>query len=90
MLLNDGRVVSNFIVRAIRGEPITVYRTGIQTRSFCNVDDPLQRRPVTALAQHELGWQPSIPLEQGLEPTITYFRKTLGQNATTRHQFFAG
>lgn len=36
---NDGRVVSNFIVQALRGEPITVYGDGLQTRSFCYVDD---------------------------------------------------
>jgi UDP-glucuronate decarboxylase len=36
---NDGRVVSNFIVQALRGEPITVYGSGSQTRSFCYVDD---------------------------------------------------
>jgi UDP-glucuronate decarboxylase len=39
MLENDGRVVSNFIVQALRGEPITVYGTGEQTRSLCFVDD---------------------------------------------------
>ena len=36
---NDGRVVSNFIMQALRGEPITVYGDGSQTRSFCYVDD---------------------------------------------------
>lgn len=36
---NDGRVVSNFIVQALRGEPITVFGAGLQTRSFCYVDD---------------------------------------------------
>jgi nucleoside-diphosphate-sugar epimerase len=36
---NDGRVVSNFIVQALRGEPLTVYGDGSQTRSFCYVDD---------------------------------------------------
>ena len=36
---NDGRVVSNFIVQALRGEDITVYGSGSQTRSFCYVDD---------------------------------------------------
>ena len=36
---NDGRVVSNFIVQALRGEPITIYGDGPQTRSFCYVDD---------------------------------------------------
>src|SRR2546430_1633791 len=39
MLENDGRVVSNFIVQALRGNPITVYGEGVQTRSFCYVDD---------------------------------------------------
>ena len=36
---NDGRVVSNFIVQALQGEPITLYGDGLQTRSFCYVDD---------------------------------------------------
>lgn len=39
MHLNDGRVVSNFIVQALRGEPLTIYGKGLQTRSFCYVDD---------------------------------------------------
>ena len=39
MALNDGRVVSNFIIQALRGEDITVYGDGSQTRSFCYVDD---------------------------------------------------
>lgn len=39
MALNDGRVVSNFIVQALRNEPITVYGTGSQTRAFCYVSD---------------------------------------------------
>ena len=39
MALNDGRVVSNFIVQALRGEDITVFGDGLQTRSFCYVDD---------------------------------------------------
>jgi UDP-glucuronate decarboxylase len=39
MAANDGRVVSNFIVQALRGEPITIYGDGSQTRSFCYVDD---------------------------------------------------
>jgi len=39
---NDGRVVSNFIVQALRGEPITVYGSGSQTRSFCYVDDLIE------------------------------------------------
>lgn len=132
MQSDDGRVVSNFIVQALRGEDLTVYGDGSQTRSFCYVDDlvdgfvrlmdtegltgpvnlgnpgeftmlelaervigmvggesrvvhrtlpaddPRQRRPDITLAQEQLGWQPQVPLEQGLERTIKYFRQTLG------------
>lgn len=41
MAVGDGRVVSNFVVQALRGEPLTVYGDGAQTRSFCYVDDLL-------------------------------------------------
>src|SRR5690606_3564657 len=39
MLTDDGRVISNFVVQALRGEPITIYGDGAQTRSFCYVAD---------------------------------------------------
>ncbi|HEX9136545.1 MAG TPA: UDP-glucuronic acid decarboxylase family protein [Nitrospirota bacterium] len=42
MLMNDGRVVSNFIVQALKGEDITIYGKGTQTRSFCYVDDLIE------------------------------------------------
>jgi len=42
MHMNDGRVVSNFIVQALRGEPITIYGDGSHTRSFCYVDDMVE------------------------------------------------
>jgi len=42
MAIDDGRVVSNFIVQALRGEPITIYGDGYQTRSFCYVDDLIE------------------------------------------------
>jgi len=42
MLLNDGRVVSNFIVQALKSEDITIYGKGTQTRSFCYVDDLIE------------------------------------------------
>ena len=42
MHLNDGRVVSNFIVQALRGKPLTIFGDGTQTRSFCYVDDLIE------------------------------------------------
>ena len=132
MAVNDGRVVSNFIVQALTHQDITVYGDGSQTRSFCYVDDmidgiirmmatpddflgpvnlgnpreftilelaerlirmtgsrakiifkplpqddPAQRKPDIRLAWETLGWQPKIPLEEGIEKTIAYFRKVL-------------
>jgi UDP-glucuronate decarboxylase len=129
---DDGRVVSNFIVQALRGEDITVFGTGNQTRAFCFVsdlieglirlmdtgdevvgpinlgnpheipvrelaerviaqtgssskivhrplpqDDPLQRCPDITRAQQVLGWQPTVPLEEGLKRTIAYFDRLL-------------
>ena len=133
MAINDGRVVSNFIVQALRGEPITIYGDGSQTRSFCYVsdlteglyrmmesetfigpvnlgnpgeftiadlaglvlkltgskskivhhalpsDDPVRRRPDIALAKAKLGWEPKVPLEEGLSRTIDYFKERLGR-----------
>jgi len=131
MLANDGRVVSNFVVQAIRGEDLTVYGDGSQTRSFCYVDDlvegflrfmeqeqsigpvnlgnpgeftmlqlaeivlkkvggkskithrelpaddPKQRKPDITLAREVMGWEPKVPLEEGIEKTIAYFRTVL-------------
>ena len=128
---NDGRVVSNFIVQALKGEDLTVYGDGSQTRSFCYVDDliegflrlmaqtetvgpvnignpgeftmlqlaelvlkkvggaskivhrdlpaddPKQRRPDINLAKQHLDWQPTIPLEEGIERTIAYFKSQI-------------
>ena len=129
---NDGRVVSNFVVQALRGSDITIFGDGQQTRSFCYVDDlvdalvrmmetprgftgpvnignpgeytmlelaetvirmtgsrsklihqplpsddPRQRRPDISLAQDKLSWSPTISLQDGLAPTIAYFRKLL-------------
>ena len=128
----DGRVVSNFIVQALRGEPVTLYGDGSQTRSFCYVedliegfvrlmaapddvigpinlgnpgeftirqlaelvidmtgsksemvfkplpqDDPTQRRPDISRAKEKLGWEPTVPLKEGLARTIAYFERKL-------------
>lgn len=131
MSMEDGRVISNFIVQALRGDDITIYGDGSQTRSFQYVDDliegmirmmktdhdmtgpvnlgnpdeytigelaevileltgsrskliqrelpqddPKQRRPDISLATRELsGWQPKVPLREGLQRTIDYFRE---------------
>ena len=131
---NDGRVVSNFIVQALRGEDITLYGDGQQTRSFCFVsdlvdglirlmnsgddvtgpinqgnpgeftmrqlaetvleltgskseivnrplpsDDPRQRQPDISKAKSALDWEPTIPLAEGLKPTIEYFRNEIAE-----------
>ena len=132
MSSNDGRVISNFIVQALKGEDITIFGDGSHTRSFQYVDDlivgmiklmetpdtftgpvnlgnpvevsvnnlanriimmtgskskirylplpeddPRQRKPDIALARRELGWEPIVGLEEGLEKTIEFFRDTL-------------
>ena len=41
-------------------------------------DDPMQRKPIIDLAREQLNWQPTVSLEQGLDPTIESFRKVLG------------
>lgn len=134
----DGRVVSNFIVQALRGDPITIFGDGLQTRSFCFVDDliegiiqlmasaaevtgpinlgkpeertirdlaekivertgsaselvfrdlpgddPRQRQPDISHAKRLLGWEPVVPLDDGLDLTIEYFRQhRAGQGAS--------
>jgi len=133
MLENDGRVVSNFVVQALKGIPLTIYGDGSQTRSFCYVsdlvegiirlmnsdrlgpmnlgnpgeytilelaqiiqemvnpeaklkyeplpqDDPKQRQPDITLAKSWLGWEPTIPLREGLKLTIDDFRSRVKLN----------
>jgi dTDP-glucose 4,6-dehydratase len=130
MRANDGRVVSNFLVQALQGKPLTIYGDGSQTRSFCYVDDqvrgilalldsdvtgpvnignpaeftvaelarlvldvtgsaseivheplpvddPRHRQPDIALARAQLGWEPVVPLRDGLERTVEWFRRSL-------------
>ncbi|MCA0374500.1 MAG: SDR family oxidoreductase [Gemmatimonadetes bacterium] len=134
MHANDGRVVSNFVVQALRGEPITLYGDGTQTRSFCFVsdliegfvrvmntpkdvtgpinlgnpteftmvelaklvleltgskselafrplpaDDPKQRQPDITKAKALLGWEPTVPLREGLRQTIAFFEDALSR-----------
>ncbi len=134
MLENDGRVVSNFIVQALKGTPLTVYGDGSQTRSFCYVsdlveglmrlmngdyigpvnlgnpgeytilelaqmiqgminpdaelvykplpqDDPKQRQPDITKAKTYLGWEPTIPLKDGLELAIKDFAERVSKDS---------
>jgi dTDP-glucose 4,6-dehydratase len=127
MRLHDGRAVPAFISQALRGEDVTIFGSGSQTRSFCYItdlvdgilklaasntndpvnignphelsiediartiirmtgsssklvykplptDDPKVRKPDITRARTILGWEPKVPLEQGLTSTIEYFR----------------
>jgi UDP-glucuronate decarboxylase len=65
---DDGRVVSNFIVQALRGEPITVYGKGSQTRSFCYVDDLIEG--LVRLMETEKGFTGPVNLGNPGEFTI--------------------
>ena len=129
MKLDDGRVVPAFIDQALRGEAMTIFGDGSQTRSFCYVsdlvdgiyklmqsnerypvnlgnpnemtigefaeqirrltgsaspivnrelpeDDPKQRQPDISKARRLFGWEPRVPLEEGLRLTLDYFRSS--------------
>lgn len=60
MAPDDGRVVSNFIIQALRGEPITIYGNGTQTRSFCYVDDLLDGLMLLMATPHEVSYPVNI------------------------------
>jgi UDP-glucuronate decarboxylase len=78
MLENDGRVVSNFIVQALRGEPITVYGKGTQTRSFCFVDDLvrglelLMQSPASITGPCNLGNPHEVTIEEIAREVLAY------------------
>jgi UDP-glucuronate decarboxylase len=82
MLENDGRVVSNFIVQALRGEPVTVYGQGTQTRSFCFVDDLvrglelLMESPASVTGPCNLGNPHEITIEAIAREVLAYTRST--------------
>lgn len=82
MLENDGRVVSNFIVQALRGEPITVYGKGTQTRSFCFVDDLirglklLMESPPSVTGPCNLGNPHEVTIEAIARDVLAYTNST--------------
>lgn len=67
MAADDGRVVSNFIIQALRGEPITIYGNGTQTRSFCYVDDLLDGLMLLMATPHDV----SYPVNLGNDGEFT-------------------
>jgi UDP-glucuronate decarboxylase len=82
MLENDGRVVSNFIVQALRGEPITIYGRGTQTRSFCFVDDLvrglqlLMESPAAVTGPCNLGNPHEVTIEAIAREVLAYTEST--------------
>lgn len=75
MALNDGRVVSNFIVQALKNEPITVYGDGSQTRAFCYVDDLVDG--LIKLMNNNSGFTGPVNLGNPQEYTILDFAKLI-------------
>lgn len=75
MALNDGRVVSNFIIQALKNEPITVYGTGEQTRAFCYVDDMIDA--LIKLMNNETGFIGPVNIGNPDEYKIIDFAKLI-------------
>ena len=67
MAANDGRVVSNVVVQALQGEPLTIYGDGSQTRSFCVVDDLVEG----SVRLGTLESAPDGPINLGNEREVT-------------------
>ncbi|MBU1691829.1 MAG: SDR family oxidoreductase [Gammaproteobacteria bacterium] len=82
MAENDGRVVSNFIVQALKGEDITVYGDGTQTRSFCYVDDMIEG--FVAMMATEKGFTGPLNLGNPGEYTIGELAETIVSLCGTR------
>ena len=74
MALNDGRVVSNFIVQALKGEDITVFGDGLQTRSFCFIDDLVEG--MTSMMDSE-GMTGPVNIGNPAETTILEFARRI-------------
>ncbi len=82
---NDGRVVSNFIVQALRNEPIALYGTGSQTRSFCYVDDLI--KGLMKLMQSPKDFTGPVNLGNASEFTILELAEKIVQMTGSRSQF---
>ncbi|XP_073519954.1 UDP-glucuronic acid decarboxylase 1-like isoform X2 [Phyllobates terribilis] len=84
MHMNDGRVVSNFVLQALQGEPLTVYGSGSQTRAFQYVSD-LVNGLVGLMNSNVSSPVNLVPLEEGLNKTIHYFSKELEYQANNQY-----
>jgi UDP-glucuronate decarboxylase len=88
MLENDGRVVSNFIVQALRGEDLTIYGTGEQTRSFCYVDDLIEGLIRLMNTEHETIHYPvnlGNPGEFTMNELADQIAVTIGKKITVKY-----
>ncbi len=82
MAENDGRVVSNFIVQALKGEDITVYGDGLQTRSFCYVDDLVCG--IVRLMENKNGFIGPVNVGNNVETPIIEFAKIIIELTNSR------
>jgi UDP-glucuronate decarboxylase len=73
MAINDGRVISNFIVQALRGEDLTVFGDGAQTRSFCYISDLVEG--IVRMAETDDGFTGPVNLGNPAETTILEIAK---------------
>lgn len=85
MRIDDGRVVSNFVVQALRGEPLTIHGDGSQTRSFCHVDD--QVRGLIALLDSDVAGPVNIgnPTEMSVAHLAQLVIEVTGSRSTIEH-----
>jgi UDP-glucuronate decarboxylase len=72
---NDGRVVSNFIVQALKGEDITIYGNGLQTRSFCYVDDLID--VIIKMMKSKNGFTGPVNIGNPVEITMMHLAETI-------------
>ena len=86
MLPNDGRVVSNFIVSAILGKPITIYGDGNQTRSFCYVDDLIDGLILAMNSNYELPINLGNPVEFTVKDLAKMLIKKINTNSKLTYQ----
>ncbi len=81
---NDGRVVSNFIVQALRSEPITLYGDGSQTRSFCYVDDLV--RAIDLFVKKDDGFAGPMNLGNPVEVSVRELAETIVRMTGSRSE----